>query len=242
MSVKFKSPLLTIFIVVVTYSISFSQTIPDFKKPIDWKRWETENDEAKKKNFLVSLNAPGANMNDNTSWRMVDINGDSEPDLVHLEDRLEIYLVREGAMQKLFETENKIVAISRLKPWLPISFQVLDTDCCEGGLMEIINYTFTWDGGIKFSPTGTMVVHQDLEVPIENIPPFKVTVQSDGIQLKAKVGGSGADLGGFEKGSKGFAIASKKSEGITWWFVLMRESDHKLRAGWALQSNLKRSF
>ena len=246
---------LVVCISVLAHSLASAQMVPYITKDeFDWKTWESIKDEGSKKELIAQaenftdLPDPGSSPEERyRHFKAIDIDADGNPDLVYNgplagdSAAVVFYLNNEGRFRKIFHQTGDLIYVSRDKPWNPISFQIVKNAGPDNSELQICSHSFK-DGQLQFVLDNTIIIRDGMRVIQENLPPMLFEVDEEIIPLRTSPEIQADNvIQDYVGGELGFAVGSEmNSDGEIWWFVLMKESESKLRAGWINSSAVKR--
>lgn len=241
--------------ILLINTVANGQMLPYMSRSeFEWKIWESVKDEETKKQLisqvaeLEDFSGSVAPIGERTTmFKAIDIDADGLPDLVYNgpqgmdKPAVIFYKNNQGEFQKIFHQSGDLIYVSREKPWNPISFQIIQKAAGGNSELQICSHSFQ-DGQLQFVLDNTIILRDGMKVIMENLPPMLFEIDKNEVYLRSTPGMETTnDIQNYAKGDIGFAVGSEmNSEGEIWWFVFMKEDQHKLRAGWVNSEEVKR--
>ncbi len=251
-----KITLIFCFMAFLVSDLSFGQMGPYINQDkFNWKEWESVKAKGEKLQIVESIAQMenfekfqlGAWEKKLDNFKVIDIDADGIDDVVYSGPDEKgtptvIFYRNDGENFKdIFLQYGHLIYVSRDKPWEPISFQIVKPIDDLDHELQICSHSFK-DGHLNFTLTNTIIMRNGLKVLKENLPPmlFEIKDKSSELHLLPDPG-QPENIKIYDPGDLGFAIGSEMNpRNEIWWFVLMKEPQNKLRAGWMNPKNLKR--
>jgi len=235
--------LATIFCV---FSLNVAKSQIDYyinNQDFDWSRWIAIDSLQHKIAFLTdsikNLDSLTVILNIKT-YNIMDVDGEDGLDaVVRTPGKTSFYVNKNDNLELEYETTERIISLGRSKPWSPVNFQTLVP--VDGKANALKTYIPITEGEkLNYSLESTLLIHPQLTLINENIPPvgFEILRVPELHWAPNSVSSNVIKL--YDQGTKGFAVASSSDEtNRVWWLVLISEGKQTYRVGWMLRKNLK---
>jgi hypothetical protein len=223
------------------------------RNEINWDDWDLVKSKPDKLKFLENVSAirnldiPELNSSNVVRFKILDINADLIPDILYngpnnSDKNAVIILINDnGEYEKVYEHLGQVIHIKRRKPWLPISFEILNRKEKDDPYWELITYSHDLTAGeLSFKLDQLILITDGMRIIAENMPPIPIYIARSEVRAKSQPSPSANVVHKCIKGQRGFAVASELHNDIIWWLILLDDEDYTFKTGWIESSNAKR--
>ncbi len=241
-------PLFIIIVVFITTSAQSQITSLVNNKDFKWGSWESIKFPKQKAKFLTDSikGLDSAFVVSNLSkYKVIDVDGNDTLDVIYKgfdasgDYQTTLYLNINGIFKEVFDVKEEIINVSRRKPWRAIEFQTSEPNNTDHKLIRSYHPGLL-NGKLTYVLENTLLMHNDLKLIIENIPPLQFEIMKVPQLHWTPNSTSSNVIKLYKRGVKGHAVASTSdATARSWWLVLIKEGKHLFRVGWMLRQNLK---
>jgi hypothetical protein len=213
----------------------------------EWEKWECKISDSSKIKVIDNLKN---DLRDNSMMRdinssddnfhIIDVNSDGQKDVIYYgfagseKNSIILFIYENGKYVEKINTYGEIIEINRELDYLPMTFKILNSPCCEDVVYGFEEYNYFVESdkifynnsiNIKFLRNTFFPILDDNHKYIL----FETTSEKYNLRNSPKIinGDNDNIVSVYPKGSFGTAIYSKKdkeNENRIWWFVIMRNN------------------
>lgn len=216
----------------------------------EWDKWEIKSSDNSK---IEVINQLKSDLGEKSllnkidvsleKFHIIDVNSDGKEDVIYNgflgneKNSIILFICENGKFIEKINTFGDIIGIKQELNYLPMTFRILNSPCCEDLVYSFEEYNYFIKNDKIFYKNSLKIKYLSGTVfPIiddnEGHILFETTSEKYNLRNSAKIPNDSNEniVSVYPKGSLGTAIYSKKDEenDRTWWFVIMKNNKEVL--------------